>query len=332
MKAEQSSGLRISPSHTANSVRRANPLPTFPVLPLRGQVRLAHGLVALLAMKLLLVTSPLPAFDAPQDSQVQLPTLPRLSISGPRYQLLQIEIRYYDQGQITKTEFRRAEIGIDADVELEFGHEAFQVVAMVLTPEPIVLTLFDGETKLAERSTKNRGVASVAFGQVPETKPELLPIVNLSESSKQIARRFIEAIQQPSPSAIRSLVQASGARNIEWQTLASFIDSLRNELGEPTLSDETSSSQTGLSLFDRWLQWDGELGAVMLDGPIEFERGTCYFTLAAVDGQLADVQFRSSELERSEQWLSEPSSHAEYAAAAEKLLTYLFQFGESQSA
>ncbi|MFN3189581.1 MAG: hypothetical protein ACE361_03575 [Aureliella sp.] len=330
MKADQIQPLRFSPgcfklplvSEVFGSNNRILGLSTFSRL---------FAAVTMTFLCLATVSRPtVNCFAGPPTTQAF--TLPRLAISGPRFQLLRLEIQYFDQGRLTKTEHRRFEIATDGDVELEFGHDGIAVFAAIPTDEPVLLTLYDDESKLSEQATEKRGVASLQLGDIPQFAKVTLESGQLSQSSEQLVRSFAKSINDRDAAVLRSLVLDTGARNIEWQTLTSFMESVRSQLGKRKIKDTPNNASSNSAFLDRWVQWEGELGATMLDGPIQFDRGTCFFTLAIVDNKLADVQYRSTELDGNREWLSRPSSPNEYAAAARELLTHLFAFENKQSA
>lgn len=237
---------------------------------------------------------------------------PKLVIEGPEFQSYYAFIRYFDQGELSKSLQSRLTVGDStAELELEFGHEGLKVILVSPTTSPSEVRLVDGDQTIATKLVGKLGdTVEITHGETAEEDLPMLPRVMPNEADRAFIEKVLSAIERQDT---RSLVSSSPQVNVQWQTLDAFATSLTTELGKRL----SASPQ-----LDGWLSWKGNLGSRVLSGPITFERGVCHLTFVEIDGLLVDVQARSREL--SEDWFQGPASEEAFVSAARQVAQLIF--------
>lgn len=234
---------------------------------------------------------------------------PSLSIEGPEGQLLFVTAKYFDDQKVASTVSMRLPITEEL-TRLDFGHTGLQLQIVIPTSQPITVELRNGETVESKTSTE---VATLEFslGTVPAGSQVEGPRALPNAEEKGLARAFLHALSTHETSQIVSDIPAA---NIEWQTLDAYCEALNEELGDPLESAKD---------LDGWLSWEGSLGARVLNGRVEFEYGTCRFSLMSVDDKLVDVIPVTTDLP--ELWFEGPSDEQKYRQRAVQLAKALFE-------
>ncbi|MFK7734930.1 MAG: hypothetical protein AB8B50_02815 [Pirellulaceae bacterium] len=312
--------LTVDLATTLDQVR-----PTVGLSNCRKQLAAArpHRLSCVLLSGLLLCV-----FGSNAEAQDVLLEQPRLEITGPKGQLVYLFTRYFDGAEASKVVTSRFAMGGEArTLELEFGYSGIEVEVYSPTAKPVVFRLMNGDQEVSTQPLQAVGFAKVQWGSVQagakfensEAKA-VRASLQLVASDHGLLQQFVEGFRV---GTWQTLVSDSELRNVDWEILDAFGGVLREAYG----GMQTAPGENG---WDGWLKWEGNRGALLLDGPVECEKGRCYFTLAFVDKKLVDVQFRAARL--ADDWSVVPAATLRYANQSQELFETLFRFEDRASA
>lgn len=242
--------------------------------------------------------------DAPEVS---------VHIAGPPGQTVMVTMRYYDQGQASKTFGIRYEIDPASSLSVEAGHDGVRVFVAIATNRPVEVTLQEGSTALDHADSNRPQLLVLSAGEVVESDDYQPPRALLDDQERKLARQFLGVFQSTPPASTADLVSPLPAANVQWQVLDAYCRALQEELGD--LAPESTQ-------LDGWLSWDGSFGARVVSGLVDFQHARCRFSLMTIDQKLVDVVPDCQSMP--DDWFHGPRSEELYIEASKELVRQLF--------